>query len=164
MGEEYVASTYMAPGKRGIMIWRHNAHEIQVYVGGQTDSERLQKALGGGIPEQKEALPEMMQGAGLQTDEVLDSLKGSDNFYCERLGLVKMDSWSQGRMVLVGDAAYCPTATIGMGTTSGIVGAYILAIEIGKHCGSPRKLGHEAPLTMVSSLRSKLMKTSSVLL
>jgi hypothetical protein len=62
-------------------------------------------------------------------------MKDADEFYCERLGLVKVESWSRGRVALVGDAAYCPSANTGMGTTSSIVGAYILAGEIGRHCG-----------------------------
>ncbi|KAJ5095001.1 Monooxygenase FAD-binding [Penicillium argentinense] len=132
--EEYVATNYMATGKRGIMVRRHNAREVQAYVGGQTNSERLKKALAGSVTEQKGALTEMLQGAGWKADEILESLKGSDNFYCERMGQVRLEHWSRGRVTLVGDAAYCPTAMTGMGTTSGIVGAYILAGEIGRHC------------------------------
>lgn len=45
-----------------------------------------------------------------------------------------MESWSDGRVVLIGDAAYCPSASTGMSTTCVVVGAYILAAEIGKHC------------------------------
>jgi 2-polyprenyl-6-methoxyphenol hydroxylase-like FAD-dependent oxidoreductase len=51
------------------------------------------------------------------------------------MGVVKLESWSHGRVTLVGDAAYCPSANTGMSTTSGIVGAYILAGEVGRHCG-----------------------------
>jgi 2-polyprenyl-6-methoxyphenol hydroxylase-like FAD-dependent oxidoreductase len=133
-GEEYIATSYMAPGGRGIMTRRHNDHEIQAYIGGQTNSERLKASLRGDISEQKGALIEMLQGAGWKTDEILKSLATSDNFYCERMGQVRLDHWSRGRVVLVGDAAYCPSAMTGMGTTSGIVGAYILAGEIGRHC------------------------------
>jgi hypothetical protein len=34
-GEEYIATSYMAPGKRGVMARRHSPHEIQVYLGCQ---------------------------------------------------------------------------------------------------------------------------------
>ncbi|CAI7672485.1 unnamed protein product [Penicillium viridicatum] len=117
----------------------HNAHEIQAYIGGRADSEQLKNRLQGDVVEQKEALKEMFQGAGWKTDEILESLKDADNFYCERLGLVKLPCWSRGRVTLAGDAAYCPSAMTGMGTTSGIVGAYVLAGEIGRHCGGPEK-------------------------
>ena len=82
-------------------------------------------------------MAEIFQGAGWQTDDFLDALKDAEDLYCERLGFVKLDSWSRGRVTLVGDAAYCPSASTGMGTTSGIVGAYVLAGEIGRHCGHP---------------------------
>ncbi|KAH6662593.1 hypothetical protein B0J14DRAFT_430513, partial [Halenospora varia] len=38
-----------------------------------------------------------------------------------------------GRVVVIGDAAYRPSPLTGMGTTSGLVGAYVLAGEIAKH-------------------------------
>ncbi|CAG8904594.1 unnamed protein product [Penicillium egyptiacum] len=136
-GEGYVAAMYTAPGRRGIMTRRHNAHEIQAYIGCRADSEHLKNRLQGDVSEQKEALKEMLQGAGWKTDEILESLKDADDFYCERIGLVKLACWSHGRVTLVGDAAYCPSAMTGMGTTSGIVGAYVLAGEIGRHCGKP---------------------------
>lgn len=33
----------------------------------------------------------------------------SDDFYMERLAVAKLDSWSRGRVALVGDAAHCPS-------------------------------------------------------
>lgn len=65
-------------------------------------------------------------------DEVLDKIDEAPDFYCERLGLVKLESSSRGRIALVGDACYCPSANPGMGATSAIVGAYVLAREISK--------------------------------
>jgi hypothetical protein len=78
---------------------------------------------------------EGMKGAGWQVDEILEAMKTSEDFYCEHLGIVKLDSWYKGNIVLVGDAAYCSSGNSGQGTTSSIIGAYILAGEIGKHCG-----------------------------
>ncbi|KAF2493578.1 FAD/NAD(P)-binding domain-containing protein [Lophium mytilinum] len=140
-GEGYIATQYMAPGRRGVMTRRHSPNEIQVYLGGTTDSERLKNARRGDVREEKEALSEIFQGAGWQTDEIIKSMKDANDFYCERLGLVKLESWYRGRVALVGDAAYCPSANTGMGTTSAIVGAYILAGEIGRHCGRPSREG-----------------------
>lgn len=44
-----------------------------------------------------------------------------------------------GRVALLGDAAYCPSPNTGMGTTSALVGAYVLAGEIKKHCDGSHK-------------------------
>jgi 2-polyprenyl-6-methoxyphenol hydroxylase-like FAD-dependent oxidoreductase len=133
-GEGYIATSYMAPGRRGILTRRHSPEAIQVYLGGTTDSERLKNARRGNVKEEKSALTEMFQGAGWQTEEILEAMKDAGDFYCERMGLVKLDSWSRCRVTLVGDAAHCSSANSGMGTTSAVVGAYILAGEIGKLC------------------------------
>lgn len=134
-GEEYIATSYLAPGKRGIMTRRHSPHEMQVMLSCKTDSDRLKNARRGDVEEEKRAFAEIFQGAGWQSEDLVKSMRDADDFYCERLGLVKLDPWSRGRVTLVGDAAYCPTVLTGMGTTSAVVGAYILAGEIGKSCG-----------------------------
>ena len=134
-GEEYNGTVFFASGKRFVFTRRHSPHSIQVYLGFGDHSNRLEDVPRGNVAEEKEAMIEVFQGAGWQTDALLKLLESSDDFYLERLGVVKLDAWSRGRVALVGDAAYCPTALTGMGTTCGIVGAYILAGEIAKHCG-----------------------------
>ncbi|RYP85934.1 hypothetical protein DL769_000871 [Monosporascus sp. CRB-8-3] len=140
-GEEYIATVYIAPGKRGIMTRRHSPHEIQAYVGCKTESERLENARPGDVKEEKEALAEILKGAGWETEEILKSMKDAEDFYLERMSVVRLESWSRGRVALVGDAAYCPSATTGMGTTCAVVGAYVLTGEIGRYCGRDSAAG-----------------------
>lgn len=136
-GEEYIATTYMAPGKKGIMTRRHSQDELQVYLGCTTKSAKFKEShQTGDVQALKAAWADMFKGAGWQSDEIVKALMHPNtDFYSERPALVKLDSWSKGRVTLLGDAAYCPTATTGMGTTAAIVGAYILAGEISRHCG-----------------------------
>lgn len=134
-GEEYKSTFYLATGNRWVLSRRSNTEEIQIYLACKLDSGRLRAARLEGVKEEKEALAEVFKGAGWKVDELLESLEDTDNFYGEYVGLVKLDSWSRGRVTLVGDAGYCPSVMTGMGTTSAMVGAYILAGEIGKHCG-----------------------------
>ncbi|KXX74700.1 Zeaxanthin epoxidase, chloroplastic [Madurella mycetomatis] len=141
-GEEYMATLFVAPGRRGMMTRRHTAERIQVYLGGRTQSERMRSVhalRGDGVQEQKEAVAELMRGTGYPlVDEILDTLLADENsdFYLEQLGMVKLDSWSTVNklVTLLGDAAWAPSANTGMGTTSAIVGAYVLAGEIARHC------------------------------
>jgi 2-polyprenyl-6-methoxyphenol hydroxylase-like FAD-dependent oxidoreductase len=49
-----------------------------------------------------------------------------------------MDSWSQGRVTLCGDAGYCASPLSGMGTSLALVGAYLLAGELGPASGGLR--------------------------
>ncbi|KAI3332540.1 hypothetical protein F4824DRAFT_514361 [Ustulina deusta] len=132
-GEEYLATFYLAPGRRGLMIRRSNPETLQVYAGGRTDA--FKNVPRGDVKAEKAAMTEMLRGAGWETENVLKALNTDNDFYLERMAVVKLDRWFRGRVVLVGDAAWCPTANTGMGTTSSIVGAYILAGEISRYCG-----------------------------
>lgn len=44
-----------------------------------------------------------------------------------------MTSWYRGRVVLVGDSAWCPTLYSGMGATSGLAGANLLGQALQKY-------------------------------
>ncbi|KAI8629475.1 hypothetical protein F5Y19DRAFT_484853 [Xylariaceae sp. FL1651] len=135
-GEQYLATVYLAPGNRGYMVRRSDPKQLQVYVGGKiTKKDPFKNVPKGDVKAEKAVLTELLQGAGWETDEILKSLNTDNDFYLERMGMVKLDRWFRGRVALVGDAAWCPTANTGMGTSSSIVGAYILAGEIARHCG-----------------------------
>jgi 2-polyprenyl-6-methoxyphenol hydroxylase-like FAD-dependent oxidoreductase len=56
-----------------------------------------------------------------------------DDFYVDALSQVVLPRWSAGRVVLLGDAAYCPSPASGMGTSEAIVGAYVLASALARH-------------------------------
>lgn len=58
----------------------------------------------------------------------------SEDFYASEIVQVKIPSLYNGRFVLVGDAGYAAGPT-GGGTSLALVGAYLLAGEIGKHTG-----------------------------
>lgn len=49
------------------------------------------------------------------------------DFYCDAMAQIRMDHWSRGRVALLGDAGYCPSPLSGQGTSSALVGAYVLA-------------------------------------
>lgn len=101
-----------------------------------TGTERLNNAQKGNVKEEKDVMADIFQCAWWQTGRSLQLLEDPNDFYSERLGLVKLKSWSHGYVALLGDAAYCMAATTGMRTTSSLVGAYILAGEISKHHGT----------------------------
>ena len=61
---------------------------------------------------------------------VLEGMWEAKDFYCAQSAQIKLPKWSQGRVVLIGDAAYCPSPASGMGTVLAVVGAYVLAGEV----------------------------------
>ncbi len=60
-------------------------------------------------------------------------MDAADDLYFESIGQVKLPRWSKGRVVLLGDAAYCASPVSGMGTSLALVGAYLLAGELAAH-------------------------------
>lgn len=65
--------------------------------------------------------------------EALGDLEQSKDYLFDSVHTVKMKKWSKGRVVLVGDAAWCLTLYSGMGATAGIKGGYELACALEKN-------------------------------
>ncbi|KAF5571003.1 2-polyprenyl-6-methoxyphenol hydroxylase [Fusarium pseudoanthophilum] len=144
-GEICKGTAYIAPGKRLLFTRRHSADRVQAYLVGLNDSERVMAARRHGTEDEKAIFSELFGSAGWRSEELTKEMNDSADFYCEHMGVVRLDTWSNGRVGLLGDAAYCPTATTGMGTTSSLVGAYVLAGEIQRHCSHDATAGEIVP-------------------
>jgi 2-polyprenyl-6-methoxyphenol hydroxylase-like FAD-dependent oxidoreductase len=83
---------------------------------------------------QKHLIAQRFSRSGWEVPRLLRVMSDSPDFVFDNFGQVRMDTWSRGRVALVGDAAWCPTALTGLGTSLALVGAYILAGELAR-CG-----------------------------
>jgi 2-polyprenyl-6-methoxyphenol hydroxylase-like FAD-dependent oxidoreductase len=83
------------------------------------------------LDEQRQMLVHRFAAAGWQSDALLSAAQEADDFYFDEFAQVHMASWSSGRVTLVGDAGYCASPLSGMGTSLALVGAYILAGQLG---------------------------------
>ena len=68
---------------------------------------------------------------GWEAPRLVRAARNASDFYLESMGQVRLDRWSRGRVVLLGDAGYCPSPLTGLGTNLALVGAYVLAGELG---------------------------------
>lgn len=93
---------------------------------------RAKKVLSGIADErgQKKCLRDLFYDLGWESNKILDLMNDSDDFYFDSIAQIKMDSWTKGRVALLGDAGYCASPLSGQGTDLAIVGAYILAGEL----------------------------------
>lgn len=66
-------------------------------------------------------------------ERLIRALLESKDFYVQEVAQVKMPRWSTGRVVCVGDTAFCPTPITGQGTSAAIVGAYVLSAALAQH-------------------------------
>ncbi|WP_367209559.1 FAD-dependent oxidoreductase [Sphingobacterium sp. R2] len=62
-----------------------------------------------------------------EVNQLLDTLLDEGLFFIDKMGMVHTSNLVNGRMVLLGDAGYCPTALSGMGASLSIYGAKALA-------------------------------------
>lgn len=81
--------------------------------------------------EQVAMLRERYADAGWQAQRILDGLE-PDTLEFQPIAQVRAPKWSTGRVVLLGDAAYAPSPLTGQGTSLALIGAYLLAGELGR--------------------------------
>jgi len=86
--------------------------------------------------QQQHVLTEVYRGIGGQVPRLLEMIPSAPDFYFDAAAQISMDHWSQGRVVLVGDAGYCASPMSGQGTSLALVGAYVLAGELAAASGA----------------------------
>jgi 2-polyprenyl-6-methoxyphenol hydroxylase-like FAD-dependent oxidoreductase len=127
-----IRDTYTATGARQIMRRSHNRDETQVYFVLRETSDAASAIHRMPVEEQQRFWADKFRDAGWQTHRFIDGMKDAPFFYSQEVVQVRTDTWSQGRVVLVGDAAHCASPYSGMGISGGLVGAYVLAGEINR--------------------------------
>ena len=130
-----------APGRRTILIRPMKADSIErascylVYFKA-ADADGM---MGRPMEEQKAALAEIYKDfPGPMGKRALQGMWDANDFYYSETATIQLPTWSKGRCVLVGDAAYAPSAASGQGTVLAILGSYLIAGELAANPGDPR--------------------------
>ncbi|TWR25905.1 FAD-binding monooxygenase [Mucilaginibacter pallidiroseus] len=89
--------------------------------------------------QQRQLIANQFRGKGWRTDELLDIVDRSGNFYFDKFCQIKMPCWSKSRVALVGDAAYCASPAAGQGGSLSVLGAAALAEALQQHGGAYQK-------------------------
>lgn len=151
------ANLYWTAGRRVIWLrpdWQNRdmrvyliSRETERFAGYRQLDEAGQKAL----------WREHYQGADWNTDEILRGMErhtGQGDWYMQEVAQVVAPQWSKGRVVLLGDAAYCPSPMSGMGTSGAITGAYVLGCELGRLAASSSAQGSGATYDPTSAFEA----------
>ncbi|HUO38402.1 MAG TPA: FAD-dependent monooxygenase [Mycobacterium sp.] len=85
------------------------------------------------VARQKHLLREYFGDLQWEVPRLLAQLDDTPAFYFDSITQVWLDTWSRGRVTLVGDAGYCPGPAVGGSTSLAVVSAYILAGELAAH-------------------------------
>lgn len=81
---------------------------------------------------QKEIAAEHFAWLGWRQADMRAALLDAPDFYFDKFCQIKMPAWHRGRLVLVGDAAYCASPAAGMGGSLALVGACALGDALKK--------------------------------
>ncbi len=82
------------------------------------------------VVQHKHLLAEAFAGEGWEVPRLLEKMRTAPDLYFDAVSQIRMQTWSHGRVVLLGDAGYCPALLTGQGSTLAMMGAYILAGEL----------------------------------
>jgi 2-polyprenyl-6-methoxyphenol hydroxylase-like FAD-dependent oxidoreductase len=89
------------------------------------------------VDDQKRIVTEHFAGARWRVPDLLAALRDVPEIYFDTISQIRLDHWSTGRIVLLGDAAWC-TGPGGNGTGHAMLGAYTLAGELALADGDHR--------------------------
>jgi 2-polyprenyl-6-methoxyphenol hydroxylase-like FAD-dependent oxidoreductase len=136
--------TYSAPGRMaGIYSAQHMTDARAVFLFRSRELDYSHRD----TPKQKQLLREAYAGMGWEVPRLMAELDRTPAFYFDSITQIQMNTWSRGRVSLVGDAGYCPGPAVGGGTSLAVVGAYVLAGELaaagGDHVRGFRAYEHE---------------------
>lgn len=86
--------------------------------------------------QQQQALRTVYEGIGWEVPRLLELMPTASDWYFDTAAQIDMPRWSQGQVVLVGDAAYCASPMSGQGTSIALIGAHVLAGELAAASGA----------------------------
>jgi 2-polyprenyl-6-methoxyphenol hydroxylase-like FAD-dependent oxidoreductase len=115
---------YTAPGRRGITLRPDNVGTIRATLAYVDHANSISDLT---VDAAKATLARVFDGAGWQAARVTAGFASSDDVYMDALTQIRMPSWSSGRVVVTGDAAWCVTPLGGGGTSLALIGGYVLA-------------------------------------
>src|SRR6266700_751589 len=92
---------------------------------------------------QKQLLASVFAGEAWEVPRLLEKMQTASDLYFDAVSQIRMETWSHGRVVLLGDAGYCPALLSGQGSTLAMMGAYILAGELKVALGNHHRAFHQ---------------------
>jgi len=121
---------YLMYGQPGRMLGRFTLHDnrtlfLFVFAAGNDPVPTT-------LDMQKAMLREIYGDGKWECPRILDKLDGIDDLYFDSVSQIRMNRWSQGRIALTGDAAFCVSLLAGQGSALAMISAYVLAGELFK--------------------------------
>ena len=132
--DEDVYINYSTPGKQVGRLSLRNDRTLFLFVfaderGDLIDSDDTES--------QRKALRGQFGNLGWECPRILAATESCPELYFDRVSQIQMDTWSKGRVGLIGDAAFCPSLLAGQGSALAMIAAYVVAGELSRTPDSP---------------------------
>lgn len=120
------------PGRQVARFSMRDERTLFLFVFG---SEWIKSAHPADPAERKTVIRKVYHDAGWECPAILDAMDRCADLYFDRVSQIHMPAWSNGRVVLVGDAACCASLLAGQGSALAMTGAFVLAGELAQADG-----------------------------
>lgn len=150
--DELVYAAHAAPGRQIARFALRGDRTIFLFI---FRSDRLPCREPGSLVEVRGVLRDVFGGAGWETPRILAAMEEVDDIYFDRVSQIRMDSWSEGRVALIGDAAAAVSLLAGEGTGLALTEAYVLAGELQRAGNDPRAAFRNYELRLRPFIRGK---------
>ena len=127
--DENVYVTYCQPGRMLGRVALNDDRTLFLFVFAADDAAQSDIF---NSTAQKAVLRNAFDDGKWESSRILAELERAQDLYFDRVSQIKMPAWSQGRIALVGDAAFCVSLMAGQGAALAMTAAYVLAGELGK--------------------------------
>lgn len=129
--DELAYVSYAVPGRQVSRVALREDRTLTLFVFRDDSPE---------VSDPKSQLHEQFAAAGWECPELLAAVgRRDDELYFDVVSQVRMDRWSQGRVLLIGDAAGCISLLGGEGTGLAVTEAYVLAGELQRSNGDHQR-------------------------
>ncbi len=131
---EDVYMNYSTPGKQVGRLSLRNDRTLFLFVFADERGEVIDCD---DTESQREALRTQFGNLGWECPQILAAMESCPELYFDGVSQIRMDTWSKGRVGLIGDAAFCPSLLAGQGSALAMIAAYVLAGELSRTPNSP---------------------------
>ncbi|MGN6133085.1 MAG: FAD-binding domain [Aureliella sp.] len=125
--DELVFVSYAKPGRQIARFALRDDRTMFLFV---FTSEWMTGPEPENLTESKAILRRVFGEVGWEAPQILQAMDEAPEIYFDRVSQIVTDSWSKGRVVLIGDAAACVSLLAGEGTGLAMAEAYVLSGEI----------------------------------
>jgi 2-polyprenyl-6-methoxyphenol hydroxylase-like FAD-dependent oxidoreductase len=140
LGLSHESVAYATPGRYAVLSAVKNSptlHAFLIVASEEAPVIRHQDSVA-----HRRRTAQQFAGSAWVVPKLVAAMREADDFYFDVVSQVRLDHWSKGRVVLVGDAAFAPSFLSGQGSSLAMIGAYILAGELATRAAPADAFAH----------------------